>query len=88
MAVSRRQFLVALLAPAVISPLAQNRNARAAIETDNLDEFERILKARLRARRPEEMAFIATVSRCLLVRRALAANVQTRRQDNVRTSSF
>lgn len=60
MAVSRRQFLVALLAPAVISPLALNRSARAAIETDNLDEFERILKARLRARRPEEIAFIAT----------------------------
>ena len=61
MTVSRRQFLVALLAPAIISPFALNRSARAAIETDNLDEFERILKAGMRARRPEEIAFIATV---------------------------
>jgi len=59
MALSRRRFVIALLAPAFTSSFALSRCADAAIETENLDEFERILKAGLRARRPEEFAFIA-----------------------------
>ena len=61
MAITRRQFVVAMLAPALASPLVFSRSARAAIEADTLEEFERILKAGLRARRPEEMRFIAAV---------------------------
>ena len=61
MAISRRQFVVALLAPALAAPLVFSRSARAAIEADTLEEFERILKAGLRARRPEEMTFIAAI---------------------------
>lgn len=62
MALSRREFVVALLAPAFAIPLGQMRRANAeSIDTNNLDKFERLLKAGLRARRPVEFAFIALV---------------------------
>lgn len=59
MATSRRTFMMALLAQAIAFPLAMHRSGQAAIDTEDLDELERILKTALRARRPEDVAFIA-----------------------------
>lgn len=59
MATSRRTFIMALLAQAFAIPLTVTRSGQAAIDTDNLDELELTLKTALRARRPEDVAFIA-----------------------------
>lgn len=61
MTIVRRRFLLTLLATAAALPAAVRRRAAGAIDTDDLEEFERILKSGLRARRPEEIAFIGKV---------------------------